>query len=186
MALRAGNLDDAVALYRRAVRPIPTTRITRSRCSARWWPPRARTSRGRASSSRTISSKRRSASTGRPPSTIPATACRYRRWPRSSSTIRDRIEASRPKPAIQEMREQARAASAEPVLNPASRDPLRLIFPNTSLRDILNFIAVSTGINITYDRDVQDRPVTIQSRRRHARAGAQPDHDDEPALVQES
>jgi general secretion pathway protein D len=77
-------------------------------------------------------------------------------------TIRDRIEASRPKPAIQEMRERVRAATAEPVLNPASREPLRMDFPNTSLRDVLNFLANATGINVTYDRDVQDRLVTIK------------------------
>ena len=41
-------------------------------------------------------------------------------------TIRDRIEASRPRPAIEQMRERARAAAAEPLLNPASRDPLHL------------------------------------------------------------
>ena len=33
---------------------------------------------------------------------------------------------------------------------------------NTSLRDLLNFIGSSTGINVTYDRDFQDRSVTVQ------------------------
>lgn len=36
-------------------------------------------------------------------------------------TIRARIEAERPRPAIEQMRERARAQSAEPLLNPASR-----------------------------------------------------------------
>src|SRR5436190_10126521 len=44
--------------------------------------------------------------------------------------IRARIEAERPRPPIEQMREQARAASAEPLLNPASREPLRLSFRN--------------------------------------------------------
>ena len=39
-------------------------------------------------------------------------------------TIRDRIEKSRPKPPIEQLREQARAQS-QPLLNPANRDPLR-------------------------------------------------------------
>lgn len=77
-------------------------------------------------------------------------------------TIRERVEAARPRPAIEQMRERARAASAEPILNPASREPLNLRFNNASLRDILNFIASATGINVTYDRDVTDRPATVQ------------------------
>ena len=35
-------------------------------------------------------------------------------------------------------------------------------FNNASLRDILNFIAKATGINVTYDRDYQDRAYTVQ------------------------
>jgi type II secretory pathway component GspD/PulD (secretin) len=77
-------------------------------------------------------------------------------------TIRERIEASRPKPPIQALRERARAASAEPILNPASREPLNLRFNNVSLRDILSTIGSATGINISYDREVQDRATTVQ------------------------
>jgi general secretion pathway protein D len=76
--------------------------------------------------------------------------------------IRDRLEAMRPKPPIQQMREQARQIAQEPILNPASREPLRVQFVNASLRDILNFIGTQTGLNVTYDRDFQDRPYTIQ------------------------
>ncbi|MEZ5420139.1 MAG: hypothetical protein R2708_22735 [Vicinamibacterales bacterium] len=76
--------------------------------------------------------------------------------------LRERLEASRPRPAIEAMREQARRNSQEPVLNPASKEPLNLRFSNASLRDVLNFIGSSTGINITYDRDFQDRSVTVQ------------------------
>ncbi len=76
-------------------------------------------------------------------------------------TIRDRIEAARPRPAIEQLRERARAASAPPMLNPASREPLIVRFNAASLRDILNSIGNLTGINITYDREVQDRAVTV-------------------------
>ncbi len=76
--------------------------------------------------------------------------------------IRDRIEASRPKPAIQVLRERARAASAEPILNPASREPLNLRINNTSLRDGLIAIGGMTGINFTFDRDIQDRSTSVQ------------------------
>jgi type II secretory pathway component GspD/PulD (secretin) len=76
--------------------------------------------------------------------------------------IRDRIEASRPKPPFAEVREQARQAAAQPLLNPASRAPIDWRFgPNASLRDILTFIGNATGINITYDPTFQERGVTI-------------------------
>ena len=73
--------------------------------------------------------------------------------------LRDKIEASRPKPAVEQMKERARQAAAESVLNPASREPLRLKFAaNTNINDILTFIGQASGINILYDRDVQNRP----------------------------
>jgi type II secretory pathway component GspD/PulD (secretin) len=71
-------------------------------------------------------------------------------------TIRDRIEASRPKPPVEKMRERARALGAEPVLNPASREPLKLSFVNASVRDILNFIGEYSGINITFSSDYRE------------------------------
>ena len=77
-------------------------------------------------------------------------------------TIRDRIEASRPKPAIAQLREQARQVSATPLLNPASRAPLDIRFTQASLRDILTFISNATGINVIYDASFNDRPVTVQ------------------------
>jgi general secretion pathway protein D len=78
-------------------------------------------------------------------------------------TIRARTEAARPRPPIEALREQARQAAAPPLLNPASREPLIVNFQNVPSRDILTFIANTTGINITYDRDAQvDRPMTLQ------------------------
>jgi type II secretory pathway component GspD/PulD (secretin) len=76
--------------------------------------------------------------------------------------LRAAMESARPKPDIVQMREQARRASPEPLLNPASREPLNLRFNNTSIRDILNFIGSSSGINVTFDRDFQDRSYTVQ------------------------
>jgi general secretion pathway protein D len=77
-------------------------------------------------------------------------------------TIRERVEASRPKPAIQIARERARAATTPPPLLNLNT-PLRLIrYNNASLREILGAIAATTGINITYDRQFQDRQYTVQ------------------------
>jgi general secretion pathway protein D len=72
--------------------------------------------------------------------------------------ILDQIESDRPRPKIDEMRERARRLSAEPTLNPASRDPLDVQFSAASVRDVLRFIADATGINITFTSDYRDPP----------------------------
>jgi general secretion pathway protein D len=74
-------------------------------------------------------------------------------------TIRDRIEASRPRPAIEKMREDARA-QALPLLNPASRQPIKINFSG-SLKDLLNFLGANSGINITYDPAWRDKAYTV-------------------------
>jgi type II secretory pathway component GspD/PulD (secretin) len=73
--------------------------------------------------------------------------------------IRDRIEATRPKPRIDTLRDQARALG-QPVIDLTTKLP-SLKFQNSSLRDILNFIATQSGINITYDQSYQDRAYSI-------------------------
>jgi general secretion pathway protein D len=75
-------------------------------------------------------------------------------------TIRERIEKSRPRPAIERLRQQARTQGA-PVLNPADRTPLKVTFNNSGLRDILNFIGTTTGINIQFDSAYQDKAYTV-------------------------
>jgi general secretion pathway protein D len=158
--MRAGNLDEAVAAYRKAVQEAPRTRTTRLRCRAR--------DRGLARAPREGEGIRSEGSTRSgvrgyklaseyDPSNRVATA----KVAELDRTIRDRIEASRPKPPIIAMRERARAASAEPMLNPASRDPLNIHFNNTPLKDILTFLSNYTCINITYDREVTDRLTTV-------------------------
>jgi type II secretory pathway component GspD/PulD (secretin) len=73
--------------------------------------------------------------------------------------IRERVEANRPKPRIDQLRTQARGINAPPLLQPGSREPLRINFgASSSLRDIINFIGVSAGININYDAQFQDKP----------------------------
>src|SRR6185295_12869940 len=55
-------------------------------------------------------------------------------------TIRERLEATRPKPRIEQLRQEARPLNQPPLLNPASREPLRINFgQSSSLKDILNF-----------------------------------------------
>jgi general secretion pathway protein D len=76
--------------------------------------------------------------------------------------LRQRAEAARPRPAIEQLRERARAAAAPPILNPTSREPLQVRANNSSARDLINFVGSITGVNVTYDRELQDRPITLQ------------------------
>ena len=77
--------------------------------------------------------------------------------------IRDLAESSRPQPTIRQLQEGVRQ-NPEPLLNPASREPIDVVFNNASLRDILNSLGTSAGINVTYERDYQDRSYTVQMR----------------------
>src|SRR5579864_6674808 len=161
-ASRAGNLDEAVAAYRKATQAAPdntnyTIALQRAQLAA---------SRMHLEKARDFESKDQlEAALGEykqaseyDPSNRMASA----KVAELDRTIHDRVEAARPRPPIEAMRERARAASAPPALLNFTT-PLSLIrFNNASLRDILNTIANTTGINITYDRDVQDRPTSVQ------------------------
>jgi type II secretory pathway component GspD/PulD (secretin) len=74
--------------------------------------------------------------------------------------LRDMAEASRPQSPVGRLR--ANAQTGEPLLNPASREPISLQFNNSSLRDILNALGGLTGINMTYERDFQDRTFSVK------------------------
>jgi len=74
---------------------------------------------------------------------------------RLEQIIRDRIEASRPVPAAEALRQQARRQMEEPALNPASREPVVLKFQNRQMKEVLDFLGDSTGINVAYDKDFQ-------------------------------
>jgi general secretion pathway protein D len=161
-AMRAGNLDEAVAAYRKAVQASPDNANYKIALS------RAMQAASRAHLDKAHEFEQQDqleAALGEykqaseyDPSNRVATS----KVAELDRTIRDRIEASRPKPPIQQLRERARAASAEPILNPASREPLTFRFNNISVKDILTTIGSATGINISYDREVQDRPATVQ------------------------
>lgn len=160
--LRAGNLDEAVAAYRRALSASPDNadyKIALQRATQA-------ASRAHIDKAHDFEQKDqleaalgeyRQASEYDPTNRL-ATS----KVAELDRTIRERIEASRPKPPIEALRATARAQSAEPILNPASREPLNIRFNNVSLRDILGTIGSSTGINISYDREVQDRAATVQ------------------------
>src|SRR5438093_7132996 len=161
-AVRAGNLDEAVAAYRRAVQAAPNNtqfRIALERtmlAASRSHLEKARDFEQKDQLDAAISEYRLAAEYD--PSNRLASA----KVAALDRMIRERIEKSRPTPAIQQLRERARATSPEPILNPASREPLVVVFNNASLKDVLSAVSGMTGINITYDREVQDRAITVQ------------------------
>jgi general secretion pathway protein D len=161
-AARAGNLDEAVSSYRRAVQASPNNadyRIALERtmlAASRAHLERARDYEQKEQLEAALS-EYKLASEYDPSNRLAVTKVGA-----IDRMIRDRIEAARPVSPMAAMRERARAASAEPpLLNFSTVLPL-IRFNNTSLKDILSFIANTTGINITYDREVQDRPTTVQ------------------------
>jgi general secretion pathway protein D len=162
LAARAGNLDEAVAAYRRAVQAAPNNanyRIALERtmlAASRAHLDKAREFEQKDQLEAALS-EYRLAGEYDPSNRLAATKVAA-----IDRTIRERIEAARPVSPMTQMRERARAASAEtPLLNFTTVLPL-IRFNNTSLKDILSFIANTTAINITYDREVQDRPTTVQ------------------------
>jgi general secretion pathway protein D len=160
-SMRAGNLDEAVAAYRKAAQAAPdnaTYKIGLQRAMQA-------ASRNHIEKAREYEKQDQlEASLGEYKAASeyePSNRLASSKIAELDRTIRERIEASRPKPAIQGMRERARAASAEPILNPASREPLNLHFNNVSLRDIMNAIGAAHGIGVSFDREFADRSATV-------------------------
>jgi general secretion pathway protein D len=161
-AMRAGDLDGAVAAYRKAVQEAPenaTYKIALQR--AMQTASRAHMEKAKAYEQQ----DQLEAALGEY-----KLASEYDPTNRLASSkvldleriVRERAEAARPKPQIEQLRERARASSLPtPLLNFTTRLP-QVRFNNTSLREILNFIGQATGVNVTFDRQYQDRNYTVQ------------------------
>jgi general secretion pathway protein D len=158
---RAGDWDTAVAYYRQAVQGDPNKpeyRIALERAMLN-------ASRGHFDTARQLEAKDQLDAAllefRRTVEFDPANRQAADKVVQLERIIRDRIEASRPKPPIADIRQQARQVSVEPLLNPRSRDPIRVQFNQAYIREILNFIGNSSGINVTYDPTFVDRAVSI-------------------------
>ena len=93
---------------------------------------------------------------------MPSNRLAPRRAVELEKTIRDRIEATRPKPPIDGLRDEAARRASTPLLSPTAPLPVVSFGPNASVRDILNFIGTTTGINVTYDQPYQDKAYTVR------------------------
>lgn len=160
LAMRAGDLDQAVAYYRSAVQAAPDNanyKIALERAmqaASRQHLERAHEFEQKDQLEAALSEYRLASEYD------PTNRQAIAKVAALDRTIRDRIEASRPKPPIQEMRERVERSS-QVLLNPASKVPLNFHFSNTNLKDILTFISNATGISIIYDQGVQDHATTL-------------------------
>ena len=160
-AMRAGDLDLAVAAYRTAVQAAPenaTYKIALQR--AMLAASRAHMDRAREYEQmdqlEAALGEYKLASENDPSNRLASS-----RVAALERTIRERADAARPKPQIQAMRERARAASQPPPLYNFNTVLARITFNNTALREILGTIASLTGISVTFDRQYQDRNYTV-------------------------
>jgi type II secretory pathway component GspD/PulD (secretin) len=159
VALRAGDLDGAVAFYRVAVQADPDNpnyKIALER--AMMGASRAHLERAREFEAMDQLDAARSEyrlASEYDPSNLTAAA----KVAALDQTIRERNEAARPRPPIEDLRARARAAAAPPTLNPVT-ESINLRFTAANLRDILTFLADQAGINIVYDRDARPEAIS--------------------------
>src|SRR5262249_55076166 len=121
-AARAGNLDQAVAYYRAAVQAAPENPDYKIALQ------RTMTAAGRVHQDRAKASEAQARREAAPsesrlaPEYDPSNRSPAGKAPTIERPLRERGEPARPKPPIQQMRERARAATVEPILNPSARD----------------------------------------------------------------
>ncbi len=79
---------------------------------------------------------------------------------------REKAEANRPKAPVESMRERARRETEGPLLNPASRTPLKFVVNEASPIDVLDLIGSTAGINVvyepTYKQAMQSKPISLK------------------------
>jgi general secretion pathway protein D len=159
-AARAGDWDAAVEYYRRAVQEDPDRsdyKIALERAminASHQHLNLAQLAEARGELEEALREYRRASDYDPPNRQLAAKVIEIER------RIRDQYEAQ-PRNNIAQLRQQARQAGPAPLIKLNETLP-EIRFNNTSIRDILNFIAAATGVNITYDRDYQDRAYTVQ------------------------
>ncbi len=76
--------------------------------------------------------------------------------------MRDQAEATAPKGNLAQLQAEAvRQSTPQPLFNLTTVLP-GIRFNNTGLREILNSIGMTSGVNVTYDNTFQDRTYTVQ------------------------
>ena len=161
-AARAGDWDAAVEQYRRAVQKDPSRadyKIALERAmitASQQHLDQARILEARGQLEEALQEYRRASEFDPPNRQIASKVTDLER------RIRDQNEASRPRTTIRELQDQARQTGPAPLLNLNTRVPALRFATPASLRDILNFIGMATGINVTFDNTFQDRQYAVQ------------------------
>ena len=159
---RMGNWDDAVEAYRRALQEQPDNaeyRIAYERAmisASVAHLDQARVFEVRGQLEEALREYRRASEFDPPNRQLAAKVTEIER------KIRDAAEASRPRQTTAQLRDAARAASAPVPLASINTVVGPLRFNQASLRESLNIVAQVAGIDVTYERDYQDRAVSIQ------------------------
>ena len=159
-AARTGDWDAAVEYYRRAVQEAPDRsdyKIALERAminASHLHLNQAQLAEARGELEEALREYRRASDFDPPNRQLAAKVTEIER------RIRDQYEAQ-PRNNIAQLREQARQAGPTPLIKLNEVLP-EVRFNNTSIRDILNFVANATGVNVTYDRDYADRAYTVQ------------------------
>jgi len=161
-AARAGDWDTAVEHYRRAVQQKPNSaeyKIALERAmltASQQHLDAARIAEVRGNLDEALREYRRASEFDPPNRQIAGKVTELER------RLRDQAEATAPRNNLTQLRaEAARQAAPQPLFNLTTVLP-GIRFNNTGLREILNSIGMTSGVNVTYDNTFQDRMYTVQ------------------------
>ena len=161
-AARAGDWDTAVEHYRRAVQQSPDNaeyKIALERAmltASQQHLDAARIAEVRGIVDEALREYRRASEFDPPNRQIAGKVTELER------KLRDQAEATAPRNNLQQLRaEAARQSTPQPLFNLSTVLP-GIRFNNTGLREILNSIGMTSGVNVTYDNTFQDRMYTVQ------------------------
>jgi general secretion pathway protein D len=159
---RAGDWDAAVEHYRRAVQMKPSRaeyRIALERAmlaASQQHLDAARIAEARGNMEDALREYRRASEFDPPNRQIAGKVTELER------RLRDQAEAAAPRNNLAQLRaEAARQGAPAPLFNLNTVLP-GIRFNNTGLREILNSIGMTSGVNVTYDNTFQDRMYSVQ------------------------
>jgi type II secretory pathway component GspD/PulD (secretin) len=160
-AAKRGDWDVAVEQYRRAVQQAPSNadyKIALERAmltASQAHLDQARLAEARGQLEDALREYRRASELDPPNRQVAAKALELER------RIRDQVEATQPR-TLQQLRAEAARQAAPPPLFSLTQTLPGLRFNNTGLREILNSIGMSAGVNVLYDNTFQDRMYSVQ------------------------
>ena len=154
-AARAGEWDLAIEQYRQALQKDPDNpeyRAVYQRAmfnASTYYTDQARLAEARGQAENALKAYRRAADFD------PSNRALAQKASELERRLRDQLEAAQPRSNIQQMREAARRTGPPPLARLNEVLP-GIEFNNASVRDILNFVGMTAGINVTFEKDYRD------------------------------